>query len=526
MRTRPARMAMAGRLAIAALLIPSWSCATRGVAPEMVAELGRARALLLEGCFVCLQEAGAIYERLARADGAPGEVHRGAFDTAVLLTVRARELGLPDTAYTARVVELATRVAPDARRPPPQVYLDVLQLVAGELSGVANEERLLRQAALTESWRFDAPASPARAALAPAVASDPVAQYLVLAVECQRSRGRDAIDADAVLSNHASGLLRFRLAVCGIQVDQLAALRLADPRWTDTLYFEGRFEARRYPVPDLWRAAELFAAAREAFPDSSAIALALAQARNALAEHDAALVLFEEVLARQPTHREALLGRVLSLSYLGRHYAAIRAATEMIDLGTYLLGDAYYWRAWNRYHVQDLDAAREDVERATSLMVSSAVYTLAGAVALARREFNTAIDHLVRAYDMDRTNCDAVWTEGLAHVGKEDWRPASARFVTAVECYQSAAERARDELAAARGAAGTSRAAARRAVEAEKQRAAADSRRAQAAINAAGCFARLGERDAALRYAAIAAQHPPLKDKAHALIEAIQKRHQ
>jgi tetratricopeptide (TPR) repeat protein len=249
----------------------------------------------------------------------------------------------------------------------------------------------------------------------------------------------------------------------------------------------------------------------------------LANARNALTEYEVALALFDNVLTVHPEHREALLGRVLSLSYLSRHSDAVSTATRMIELGTFYVGDAYYWRAWNRYHLHDLPAAWDDVEQATKLMVNTSVYTLAGFIAYARGELDTAIDRLDRAYRMDRTNCEAVWTEGLVHVDKEAWPEGGARFGTSVNCFASAAEQARRDLALAERGDLSDAVKARRVATAQKQIDTALHRRAQSAFNAASCHARVGQKADALSYLDIAAEHPLMKEKAATLRAAIAK---
>jgi tetratricopeptide (TPR) repeat protein len=251
--------------------------------------------------------------------------------------------------------------------------------------------------------------------------------------------------------------------------------------------------------------------------------LALGNARNALEEHDVALALFDAILETQPAHREALLGRLLSLSYLRRHYDAVRTATQMIDLGTYHMGDAYYWRAWNRYQVHELPLAWNDVEAATKLMVNTAVYTLAGFIAYAQRELDTAIDRLVRAFKMDNTNCEAVWTEGMVHVDKQQWNEASARFTTAVGCFGTDAQAARDAIATAQNSTWSPSVKARRIATAQKRADSSEHRRAQSAFNAASSYLRLARKAEALGHVDIAAEHPLLKDKAAALRVTIEK---
>jgi tetratricopeptide (TPR) repeat protein len=279
----------------------------------------------------------------------------------------------------------------------------------------------------------------------------------------------------------------------------------------------------RYPTPDVGKAAELYAPAHEAFPDSTAITLALGNAQNALSEYDKALSLFDSVLAPFPSHRDALLGRILSLSYLTRHYDAIAAASRMIELGTYHQGDAHYWRAWNRYNVHDLPAAWDDVERATNLMVHTSVYTLAGFIAYARNWPETAIDRFDRAYRLDNTNCEAVWTESLVHVDKEAFASAAPKFATAVKCFAAAAEQARREVLANEKAELAEHVKARRIAAAQKRIETSEHRRAQAAFNAASCYARLGQKSDATPFIELAAEHPLMKEKATALKATIEK---
>jgi tetratricopeptide (TPR) repeat protein len=300
-------------------------------------------------------------------------------------------------------------------------------------------------------------------------------------------------------------------------------LRQADARWTDTLFFEGRAEMSRFPSPDVGRAVTLFQSAHEAFPASDAITLALGHANNALEVFDQALALFDSVLAARPTHRDALLGRLLSLSYLRRHYDAIRNATQMIGLGMYHMGDAYYWRAWNRYQVHDLPNAWSDVEEARKLMVNTAVYTLAGFIAYAQRELDTAIDRLDRAYRMDNTNCEAAWTEGMVHVDKEAWDRSSDRFTIAAGCFLADAKAARDAITTVENSTSSEADKARRMATARKRAESSEHRHAQSAFNAASSYLRLGKKAEALGYVDLAANHPLLKDKALALRVTIEK---
>jgi tetratricopeptide (TPR) repeat protein len=517
-----------GALGVLAALIAA--CAARGSSPALIAELGRAQSLVAAGCYRCLEEALTTYERLAAVPNGPVQAHRGAFEAAVLLAVRAKELGLPQEQWLQRARDLAPAAVPANKSQPPTAgllapaaYLDVLPLVPGEVSGYPPEERDQRSRERSVLWPRDAGLPPPRVALTAALATDVVAQYLALAVDCEDARARKEVKADEVLARHRTPLIRFRLALCALAPDQFTALPTADARWLETAFFSGRIEMARYPVPDVGKAAEYFAAAHEAFPESTAMTLALATARNALTEYDVALGLFDNVLGVYPTHRDALLGRVMSLSYLTRHREAIATATRMIELGTYHIGDAYYWRAWNRYSVQELPEAWDDVERATKLMVNTAVYTLAGFIAYARKEFDTAIDRFTQAFKLDRTNCEAVYAEALVHVDKQAWTVAGARFATGIGCYAAAAERGRRDLTATENADAAPTIKARKIATLRKQIDTSEHRRAQSAFNAAASYARIGQKNEASAYVDIAAEHPLLKEKATALKASIDK---
>jgi tetratricopeptide (TPR) repeat protein len=507
------------------VVLASLACASRRTSPQLLAEKGNADVLLREGCYRCLQDALATYERLMSTPRAPAEARRGAFDAALLLSMRAKELGLNPDPYLMRARTLASELTPNAVQPiPPAGYLEAADLFVGELSGLDPDVRLDRAMSLRRAMAAGAESPAARARLALAASPDLVADYLALAIDCEDPRARKAIAPDDVLTRHgAAPLIRYRLLLCQVDPATPASLREGDPRWVDTLFFEGRRELGRRPAADVAKAAELFQDARDAFPESTAIALALGNAQNALSEYESALASFDAVLRARPLHRDALLGRVMSLSYLSRHQEAIASATRMIELGTWNIGDAYYWRAWNRYHVYDLEAAWRDIEDGSKLNVDTSVFTLAGIIAYARTELATAIDRFDRAFALDNTNCEAVWTAGLVHVDQQEWQPAAPKFSRAATCFAAAAAQAQRDIVEIRTATYAEVLKTRRLAAAQKRVDTSEHRKAQAAFNAAQCYLRLGQKNEAMSHADIATEHPLLKEKAIGLKMAIDK---
>ena len=100
------------RLALACLVLIVSACAARGPSPQVLAELGKADALLRQGCYTCLKEAQTIYTRLSAMPKPLPAARQGAFDAALLIAIRARELGIFPRATFDQARQLAAAVPP------------------------------------------------------------------------------------------------------------------------------------------------------------------------------------------------------------------------------------------------------------------------------------------------------------------------------------------------------------------------------------------------------------------------------
>ena len=485
-------------------------------------EMAKAGSLVKAGCYRCLQEAFALYQKNASALRPPLGAARGAFDAALLLAIREKELGIPADDAIARVTKLAT--------PETQPLIDALGLVTGELSGFDAEQR----AQLTGRGRPPvAPTNAIRRALDDTLETDLAAVYVGLTIDCESSLLIDTVDLPALIKLYDGvPLMQFRLGRCGRPAiaPKLAALRLGDQRWADTLFWEARAALTGSALTgiDFPQALSLFSEGRAAFPASVALTMAWANTNLSAEEFDAALTGFDEVLARFPTHRDALIGRTTALSYLMRHQDAVAAASQLIDLGTWHIGDAYYWRAWNRYHLKEYDTAWDDVENAIKGLSNTRVYTLGGLIAYARQQLPIAVQRFDRAYEIDSSNCDATWMSGLVSIDMTELALAAPKFTRAMSCFVKSAEALRreaqrlEDLIARRGTPATARET-RQMERSLRDAENADERSAQSAFNAAQCLARTGSKSQALTHVDVAAQHPRMRDKALALKVAIEK---
>lgn len=480
-------------------------CAPKGPSPQSIAELARADRLLRDGCYSCLKDALAIYEREKHA--------KGLADAALLIAVRERELGIPS--------ELPAPSDPIGA---------AAQLVIGETSGLDPVQR----AALTGRDRPPIEKDNAvRRALDPLIGTDLVATYVALTIDCESPRLIESVDIEALLKTYENvPLMRFRIARCGRPAlgAPLIELRAKDPRWTDTLFWEARRAVTGSPQLgiDLTRAVQLYGEGRAAFPNSIALTMAWANANMSAEEFEAALSGFDNVLTTFPEHRDALSGRMQALSYLMRHPDAVAAATRILDLGTWHIGDAYYWRAWNRYHLKEYETAWSDVENATKGISNARVYMLAGLIAYARTELAIAVQRFDRAYEIDSSACDALWMSGLVSIDQTQLTTAAPKFTKAMTCFISVAASLRQNRAqvekqiAARGKPATERET-RQMDRLTRDAENAEEKSAQSAFNAAQCYARTGGKAMALNLIDVAIAHPKMKEKAEAMKSAIEK---
>jgi tetratricopeptide (TPR) repeat protein len=504
---------------LVAISIFASGCAARGPAPQMVAEMAKAQALLREGCYTCLQESLALFEKQAAVKTPLPGAHEGAFDAALLIAIREKELGIPAETAMAR----ARRLVLPARR----LVLDAAELILGDITSLTPEQRPIGRTRLPLQ-----PENPTRRALDAAPDTDLAAQYVALSIDCEQLRLMEKVDVGALATKFAGvPLLQFRLSTCmRAGTPNIATLRQVNPRWTDTLYWEGRRElaspgGRAIDIP---KVLDLYAQGRKAFPASVLLTLEWANTNLLAEDFDAALSGFDHVLATQATHRDALNGRMQSLSYLMRHEDAVAAATRLLDLGTWHIADANYWRAWNRYHLKQYDAAWQDVENATKGLSNARVYMLAGLIAYARQDPPIAVARFDRAYEIDSSTCDAEWMSGLVSIDQSDLAIAAPKFTRAMSCFVSAASGLRQDRTARESAIqhrGTPASVREQAQLDRLLRDAdtADEKSAQSAYNGAQCYARIGRKSEALNLIDVAIAHPKMTEKAIAMKAAIAK---
>ena len=495
-------------------------CAPRVKVPPGPSLLDADR-LSAAGCYRCLLDALKIYDALLTSRPTPAAT-RGAFRTAILLAAREKELGLPAREPLERARGLAPSL-PEAERA--ALALEVAAALPWDQSGLSKEfseefvKTLHAGAPQVRSWHEQLAS----------LRSDPFFAYLDASLACAYGdwRARDARLDEIGAAQPASLLVKYRIGACVPK--RRAALEevlTADPRFAEAHLFLGR-DALIESATAIGRRSLIephLAAAYQAFPTSPSVTFTVGGMYRAFNRMADALRYYDETLALVPVHREAILGRVIALTYLGRPPDAIATATRMIDLGEWYVGDAYYWRAFNLHEQKNLDLARDDIERAKTLAGHrSDVLLLAGIIYFDRRELDAAVADLARAWQMNDTACDAAWYLGLARSEQKQWAVAAGLFPRAAGCYRSTADILRAQLT--EGLKGIIDLDDRASLDSEYSRSIEQQlvSEARSYYNAAYACAQRGERDQAISYAERAEQHAFMKAKAADLIAALKK---
>jgi tetratricopeptide (TPR) repeat protein len=509
------------RLRLLILLLIANGCAPKGPSPQLLAEMAKAEALQSEGCYTCLKESLAIFEKLSQAKVPPAGIAEKRFDTALLIAIREKELSVPGDESFARARKLVM--------PARQAVLDAAELIVGDTTGLDPDMRAL----VTGRNRPPVePDNPKRRALDAFPQTDLTAKYIALSIDCEQQKLIESVDMKALTAAYAgSPLMQFRLSICGRPAaPRAAALRESNPRWVDTVSWEARREmvASLGQAIDLSKVIGLYGLGREAFPSSLMLTMSWADANLTAEEFESALSGYEDVLKAFPTHRDAVNGKMQAQSYLLRHPDAIATATRLLELGTWHIPDAHYWRAWNRYQIKEYDAAWVDVENAIKGLSNGHVYMLAGLIAYARKELPIAVNRFDTAFKVNPSACDAVWMSGLVSIDQNELSVAGPKFTRGMTCFTSAASALRENRATLemtiqkRGTPLNARDQ-RNLDRLQRDADTAELKSAQSAYNGAQCYARTGGKGLALNLIDVAIAHPEMRERAIAMKAAIEK---
>jgi tetratricopeptide (TPR) repeat protein len=415
--------------------------------PDLSPRLNAAESALRAGCFDCLEGALREFTALSATPGlsaeASGRAWRGRADAALMLELRARELGMPgeDFLTVAREV-LAGRpdLQPDYAAAVETVENEPwrVQRFEGAEPGAAKRRLAIRQnlASLLAARRARADRGPLDA-------------YSWLAFACGQGTREDRLpEALAVPLNamRDAPVVIYRIATCTTpEAEPLTRLLEAEPRFAELNFFLGHAAIGRLR-PD--EAEAFYHKAFQWRQQWPAVTAALGNLYVAFEEFERALDFYDRTLASIPSHQEGRLGRVRALSYLERHDAAFAAIDEMLNAAVRVFpGEAYYWRAWNHAKLSNLDEAWTAIEQAGALWVNSEVAKLAGLIAYQRGQLEVALTRFQSARKLNPGDCEVLFNIGSIQVESRSWAPGADTFQGTASCLENARASLTDEIA-------------------------------------------------------------------------------
>jgi tetratricopeptide (TPR) repeat protein len=460
-----------GIVLVAVALALEVGCAARAQAVLPAQARSSVDPFIERGCYSCLEQAYAT----ASASGAGA----AAFESAVLLVLRSKELGLP----FAEWLERARMFTPAG-----EGWKQYLAIVEGVPADPLSDDRdailVTRrpQRPVLDQWRK---------ALADGPGSAVFRGYLDLTVVCGPGYvgERDEILTAALDRFPGVPLIAYRAGLCG-RTALLHSALARDGQFTDVHLELGRAALQR-ERPDYDEALNHLRLARAAFPRSATIAAMIGAVHLQREDWSEGLAAYEATLALVPTHRDALIGSAISLSHLNRHAEAIIPATRLLELGSWFIADAHYWRAWNQYRLGRIPEARADVDRAKTMARDAATLVLSGIIGWREGQLEAADEEFQAALNLDFGQCEAASYLGGVRAQQRRWQESLAAFQHAAQCFELAVVTRRKAMADLADGASPLSGVARQIASHERAIAEAEARRIEAVTNIASIERRI-----------------------------------
>ena len=289
-------------------------------------------------------------------------------------------------------------------------------------------------------------------------ASELFRSYLDLALLCSFGRvGENAQSYTGELDPvTAVPLYQYAIGICDAgKAPRLQAMRTANPDFVDADYALGRFLVEDPTSGDQEGGLRRLQAAAAAFPRSPAIAVWIGNTHRGWEEWPAALEAYDAALAVSPKHPDALIGRTVALSQLGRAHDAIATATTVIEGGQWMVGEASYWRAWNQLRLGNLPMAREDADRARTQMANARVFVLSGVIEWRMRRLENAERDFQQAVTIDFGECEGAFDLGIVRDELRQPAESLAAFRQAGQCNDLSIKLRREAIARIEAGPGT-----------------------------------------------------------------------
>jgi len=488
-----------------------------GALSNLDEKAAEAESLATRGGFVHLRRAFSLYQAIEKVAPDRGRFAADYAMTALLLAARAKEVGVRNDAYLAKARELVQSEESLAALAPALEIVDVMPV---RTLGVWHDSP--GQEALPEKKTADSEASGTDLTASPV--AGPFFAYCH-AVQQEQSDQNDAAKAgldEALRIFPDSFLLKFKRATL-----PPADLRLLEEiSRKEPEFFESFFEQGQIALAGgaLITAERHLLRAEEGVPESPLVAILLASVNFGTEEYDRSLAFYEKTLDLAPAYKEALLGKAICLSCLGRPTEAIPILEDLLARGPALKGECLYWLATNLREIGDRERAAAEIEKAKTALPVARVFTLAGTIALERDFLGAAEKDLKVAVGLDSGESEAFFGLGKLYARRSVWIDSALNFMLSSYGFEFEEKQTLAKIGQVEESMmpeeRKGRLLARKKSQLEKTRLT----KATAQFNAAAGYYNAGDVNNALTWVRCAAAHPYFAEKAKGFITLISAR--
>jgi len=482
--------------------------------PEFQQQVAAADALRQEGSYVALKQAVEAYSGLYSRPESRRTVAPKLAMTAILLAVREKELGMSNKSYLDTAIQVINENRFLSGLAP---YAEIAGLLWVQGKGVMAEvdERFPWKETEEKLKAMDAE-------LREKATAEEFFAYMYATLRCFQAEPFEKMEEPEQMAAlfPDSLLLKYKKATCPNEnEEELNSILSQEPRFYEADYHLGMLSLSR---GNLLQAESHFLRMHEGIPESAQATILLATIAFALEEVERGLEFYDKTLDILPNYRDALLGKAICLSSLGRSKEAISVCEKIIALGHWLLGESYYWMAWNQHELKDNAAAEASIEQAKGRLPTSAeVFTLSGLIAMDREDLARAEKELQEALKYAPASSDVLYNLGGLYARKDDWPNSGLYFEKAGFAFESEGETLRGKILEVEKSTLAPR---RKESLINKRRARLERTllsRATSFYNAAAGYFNAGQKYKALEMATRSAEHPAFKEKAEELASGI-----
>lgn len=480
-------------------------------------EILGAERLSGRGSYLQLRQAFETYDRLFSYPTLRPRLAAPFLETALLLAVREKELGIWNPSSVDAALRLVDENPSLAEY---RVWLNLAGFLRPKGRGVAAKpdgrfapDRVLTQLRAAET------------ALAEGAARNPGLAYLWATYRWYELKPLEKAEGlDTLLAPFPDSIiLKYKRAILPAENERLLeALLAAEPAFVEAHYHLGLVSLAKGKLVE---AEERLLKAWPALSSSQALLIRLASVYFALEEVEDSLEYFNRTLAACADNGDALLGKAICLSILGRSEEAQAVLDAILALGGLLSGEAHYWKAWNHHVQRDLEAAAAEVLLAKGPLPTSAeVFALSGLVELERGNVDAAEQDLLVSVEYNGADPEVMFNLGKVHALKSRWMDSAVVYRTAGFLFGENAKSLTAKMSEVRESRLSEARKARLLRKKELQVRQAEVSRATSFFNAAAGFANSGNFILALAAAGDAAVHPAMAGRAGELISLINRR--